>query len=735
MSPRTRRTSQIIIARSKRTGEKYVTRTSGLSGYHGDRGLYLHYTDSTRLEMCRCAVPQSHEKSYPLNDVDTNLAIAVKRYMEKFDLESCHQSDFYRYRERQKIDWALRSVHAERFHYISKEKNIVCRCNSSGHLTCRRVHNPEIQELCAEFFLLEATEIMCTRDEWQATEGRATTPKNPRISRTDSFELVSKQCRSNEGFVKYDNASDVEPLQVREARSSKARRHRSDPSVGRNANDFSYKEEDMAFLRNGPNGEVDVPEHVWRVSRPSVYLGQDQFEESLMSTPIGTAATPLQQEGFHIDPMSPKRRPSTLVLGATAPGVDQYADAYSNVAQGRCVHSTTKHPNPHQSGFSQGGSNYDNTECDIAGLQVNFTGTPQYPTSDSLTSPTHVAELPSLELAIELESPSIQYSVMTRRTPSTAEVEAAGRKHVAELNGRASGAPSKMSEGEFSSRRITCLIDQSWADAKLPCQEDFFLQWVEVCSSRHPAPLGDCSVCQNCLHAPNKSTIRLTCGHFVHYECLVTNFRVQDFEYGNCPVCGMALCERTLHDRVDTDREAIFGLSFTSLKIEERIDFAQRGEIVLCCSEEEVAAAQLRLLKDYIDAHADELYRQWQRTGLECDWHTAVVTPVVQLFKGWNVPTRKCRYFADRDAFYELVVWAELVRLMNTIRVGVKTLYGEDAPFPQLNELQRNFMMAKERYEKEKKTWPTNRSGVLMCEKVAQDAFSMAVGTHLGTHP
>ncbi|KAF9699116.1 hypothetical protein EKO04_003295 [Ascochyta lentis] len=162
---------------------------------------------------------------------------------------------------------------------------------------------------------------------------------------------------------------------------------------------------------------------------------------------------------------------------------------------------------------------------------------------------------------------------------------------------------------------------------------------------------------------------------------------------------------------------------------EERIEFLQRGEHIVCWSEEEMAIAQLRLLKDYVDAHADELYRQWRQTSSEPDWRIFVVLPVVQLFKGWNLPKRMCRYFADHDTFYELVVWAELVRLMNTTRKMMKQIHGKDTPFPQLKELHRSLMLAKDRYEIEKGTWSTNRFGILECEMVAQDAFSMAMST------
>jgi hypothetical protein len=194
----------------------------------------------------------------------------------------------------------------------------------------------------------------------------------------------------------------------------------------------------------------------------------------------------------------------------------------------------------------------------------------------------------------------------------------------------------------------------------------------------------------------------------------------------------MALCERTLHDRIETDRVAIFGAAFTPLLSghEERIEFPAHSQTITCRCEEEVAAAQLRLLKDYIDSHADELYRLWSvKAGAEPDWHGQVIVPVVSLFKGWNVPKRQCKYFAGRDAFYKVLAWAELVRLMETIREGVGAFYGQGAAFPHLGNLHRKFLMAKERYEKEVKTLP---KGKYDCDRVAQHVVGLAVGMHVG---
>lgn len=148
MPPRIGQADQVVIARSKRTGERYATRTSHLSWFPDRRDACLHYTDNLCLDVCRCRVPHQHRKACSVSAYSSKLAIAITQYMEKFGLDSCHVPDFDRYRERQKIQWALQNVHAERFHYASKDKNVVCRCSNPDHYFYRRVHSPDIQELC-----------------------------------------------------------------------------------------------------------------------------------------------------------------------------------------------------------------------------------------------------------------------------------------------------------------------------------------------------------------------------------------------------------------------------------------------------------------------------------------------------------------------------------------------------------------------------------------------------------
>lgn len=699
--------TEVVIARNKRTGEKYLVRVVHLKGRRDFQIPYLHFTDQSRTQVCRCLKVNDHGKSaLAVDHDDKNIAMRIMRYLKSFGIESCQLSDYYQYREQQKIQWGIKGVYPERFHYLTKEKDAVCRCSAVAHHTHKRVSNAIIQDLSAEFFAVNATKNVCTREEWRMQDSL-----NPQAN----TQRVSLPTPLRKGSFEFDTPSFQQLLQDREARSLESRMNASCSPSGKIASASrpdSSNSDHRAYLCSGPNGEADIPESLWRVSRPSLYLGQEDYESTL-STPIGSAATMGQSE-VHLDAFQRLERRSSLMVGAEAPGLGHYSVDLDDVAY----------------------TGLKNNNFDTAELGISSRGTLSSPTSSSSTTPSlklAAAELPSSETIVELHAKSL-LSEPSHHSPTLRQLEHNSFDYVAELAGRVH-TESKLSSPRPAQRQLPHLrmSHRVLSLSKLPCQEDFLLKWAEPCSRTCPAPAEDCSLCHNSFQTPNKHTIRLTCGHYIHQECLVANFRVLDFEFGNCPVCGMAVCERKLRDRIDTDREAIFGKSFTNLISEERIEFAQHSQSVVCWSEEEIAAAQLRLLKDYIDSHADELYREWRETGYkgEPDWHGAVVVPVVSLFKGWNVQKRKCKYFADRDAFYKLVVWAELVRLVNTIRDGVKQVLGEDTPFPQLNELHRKFMRAKDRYETEKKTWQTNRLGVLECEKVAQDAFSLAVSTHM----
>lgn len=126
--------------------------------------------------------------------------------------------------------------------------------------------------------------------------------------------------------------------------------------------------------------------------------------------------------------------------------------------------------------------------------------------------------------------------------------------------------------------------------------------------------------------------------------------------------------------------------------------------------------------------HVADLYAEWIFNHVEPDWHTKVIAPDVKLFKGWNMPSQKSQYFDDRNAFLNLVAWGELVRIMNLLRAMLRNV-ANVASF-SLAELHRKFLWAENRYEKEKRTWRPGHRGLLECEKIAHDVYSIAMSTH-----
>jgi hypothetical protein len=92
------------------------------------------------------------------------------------------------------------------------------------------------------------------------------------------------------------------------------------------------------------------------------------------------------------------------------------------------------------------------------------------------------------------------------------------------------------------------------------------------------------------------------------------------------------------HGALHADREAISGRTFTDLAAEERIEFTSHDQVVIYWPEQVVAAAQLRLLKNYVDYHADELYAQWRQNGLQ----TGAMLLSHRLFSSSKAGTCRC---------------------------------------------------------------------------------------------
>jgi hypothetical protein len=178
----------------------------------------------------------------------------------------------------------------------------------------------------------------------------------------------------------------------------------------------------------------------------------------------------------------------------------------------------------------------------------------------------------------------------------------------------------------------------------------------------------------------------------------------------------------------------MFQAGYTELMKEVRIEFPHRKEVPLVHSEEALATAQLKLLKDYVHVHAEDICPHREDHRVEPDWYDAVICPVIKLFRDWHRPSQHIRYFADHDVFLKLLNWAELIRSMNVVSNFQARVQNGNAPPPPYSGLHQKFMLTTKRFDEEKKSRKTSRSSVLKCEKVAQDAYRIARSTHQNSY-
>lgn len=464
-----------MVARSKRTHEKYPARTSHFlktNGTYTIQSPYLHYTDNSRLQACRCLRPQDHERAHPMSDDDKNLATAITRYMGKFDCELCHRLDFYQHHEQQRIEWNIRGVRAERFHYSNKRKDIVCRCARFEHRGCRRVQSPDIKELCAAYFEINTARTTCTREQWRTADATAQEPRKASPISSLTLTKLSRQISTPmRDLFEYDSPSAVDLLDNLEERRRSSQRRCSRPSSGsriRYSTEYSCMPENMAHLSSGRNGETDIPKDVWQVSRPSVYLGK-HTTNSIMSTPLGSSVTPLQLD---VVPKIQGHRPPALDLAPEGPNVNSFNDAghsdFLHSPDLLWLGSPIKYLDTlHMSHSAQYNEVSSRPDSDIAGLEVSYSETLQSSTSGSLAVPavysvdrtTHVAELPSPGVAVELNATPKHPSFLPHHSPTLPELGGGSFEHVAELAGRNSPVRSMRPKSKPDSRRITALTE------------------------------------------------------------------------------------------------------------------------------------------------------------------------------------------------------------------------------------------------------------------------------------
>jgi hypothetical protein len=234
----------------------------------------LHFTAEDRLYVCKCADPGCHESPSTVASYSMHLAAELTLYLLRFHLELSTMADFYAYKAHQQTEWAFEGVDVSDFHYATKQKDVVCRCNVPDH-GHSPVRNPTIVELCVRFFRQHESRMTCTKEQWRTGGDRPLTSDS---HERDAFE--------------YDSRSMQDLL-------NRAGREQQGLDVGPET-----PRPDMTHLRNGPNREPDIPAVVWINARPSKW----NEPTTASSTPLGTAPVPQSPTVVPITSVRPSRR-------------------------------------------------------------------------------------------------------------------------------------------------------------------------------------------------------------------------------------------------------------------------------------------------------------------------------------------------------------------------------------------------------------------------------------------
>jgi hypothetical protein len=178
------------------------------------------------------------------------------------------------------------------------------------------------------------------------------------------------------------------------------------------------------------------------------------------------------------------------------------------------------------------------------------------------------------------------------------------------------------------------------------------------------------------------------------------------------------------------DKKAIFGDKNTEIGFEMNVEYPDDQHYVPVKTEEQLAAIQLRILKDNI---ADALDKEWAARSLDGsipDWEVVVATALHKFKKTDCFPGRHCRYMPDEDAFLIFVCWAELTRVVNKAKCAHSRVpeFGKYA-FPPLNGLHRRFLDSKKQFAAEKRYMNMNSNGILPCEYIARDVEELCMAS------
>ncbi|KAF1923344.1 uncharacterized protein M421DRAFT_406807 [Didymella exigua CBS 183.55] len=333
------------------------------------------------------------------------LVARSKRTGERYPVRTSHLAGAYN-------SPAIQGWHADRLHYLGNSKWDVCRCNRSSHSSHRQVHNEEIEGLCHHFFLMHTTETICSREQWRAVETETVkVPKRSSTQKMDNYQSVNRWTYSKKEPFEYDSSSVGELLAVRDRRSLGSgiiRSNTTQSARSSRSRPLSLDLNGKRRLSHGTDGEADIPENVWRLSRPSVYIGIHNTE-SILSTPLGSSVKPAAQ-GTYFKPSTQNPWYSTHELSARTGEVRSRVDSWYGLAHSPgafALDSASGGSDQQTACYPRHKTGYFNTACGIKGPQMSSSERPRRSTGGSVAANTdsdHVVELPSSKTAVELDT-------------------------------------------------------------------------------------------------------------------------------------------------------------------------------------------------------------------------------------------------------------------------------------------------------------------------------------------
>ncbi|KAF2255116.1 hypothetical protein BU26DRAFT_583759 [Trematosphaeria pertusa] len=728
---------------------------------------YLHFTTPAKDIVCRCNRPRRHERWYPVTEYEPVVEALALQHMEDAGSETCTKAEWRAVLKRNEPRPTKKQLFGPELHYTNEAKDMVCRCaDPTRHLgRTARVRNDEIRILATQFFARNPTKPRCAKEEWRTLRdhiGRKEAMKaaSAPVQHPASHNVTSSLER---GWSTLDTRrwGSMQPTNVLASGKewSKVLSELADdqpqvPDWMMEARHLSSLDPNKIITDqpppSGPVYSTSLTELQQKYGRHSIILGnaradtddEDDVENADHCASMRPVSLRKPPSAVHVSEEEHQEGSEAFLLGNTwvqskelesqedyddypeVPSISSLEEDISDIP-GQMDRLSFNPWGPQCEGTARSARGAQTLPVMATVLEDDEEPEVRMPGSYPLKLPDDcghasefIAEMPALP-AVQIES--------------SEDIKGARSKREYRYSIRVEKKPaSRIPVPAEKPKRMSALYDVSAPSraTPLPSQQAFLQNGVTVSSQLHCVPpAGTCKICKVPLHLQqNKENVQVACGHFIHKECLLEHFRCQDQELGSCPTCDSVLCERTLADRIDTDREALFGQQFTPLPQEAVVDSPELGEVVYCVTEEELAMTQLRILKAHLDSCMEDVWSWYQSGGGELDWYS-MVRAALERFREDGLPVRQCRYLSNHDAFLKFVLWAELVRLMNNIRIAVRRLDGPDSPFPSLRVLHKKFLMARDRFTQEGVKWPRGRQGVAYCERVAKDAYDIAMKT------